>query len=149
MENIPKNKNAERHVLVVWVFCLLVIASFVAVVARVYVRGDYMLSSEVECDPTLESCFVRLCEDDCDPEEGQEEYYKVRTLSAAYASTCNSAIEECPDRVCSDIPTCVEILCINDNVPEDEWCNEPQAYPAAEHADVNIGETSGILEEDE
>lgn len=129
MQNTYKSQGSKRQRSVIILFSFLVLASLLAVLARVYLWGDYMLSSEVDCDPAEESCFVRVCEEDCDP-ENLYEYYKIRTLAAAYAPTCNPTIEECPDIACSAIPTCVETLCTEENVTETESCNDPEAYKA-------------------
>jgi hypothetical protein len=129
MQNTDKSQSSKRQRSIIILFSFLILASLIAVLCRVYLRGDYMLSSEVGCDPAEESCFVRVCEEECDP-ENLYEYYKIRTVSAAYAPTCNPLIEECPDIACSAIPTCVETLCTEENVTETESCNDPKAYQA-------------------
>lgn len=148
MSNTDQIQNTKRQRLVVVLFSLLIVVIFIVTWARVYVRGDYMLSSEVECDPAEESCFVRLCEEDCDP-EAMQEFYKIRTLAANYASTCNPTVETCPDLLCSDIPTCVEELCTEENVHEGEWCNDPESYRAS-LSNSNESETiEEVIEEPE
>lgn len=127
MPHFQKDQNEKKQRSIVVFFAFLISIVFVIVYFRIYVRGDYMLFSEVECDPAEEACFVRECEEDCDP-KSPEEYYKTRSVSAAFVSTCNPTVEECSDQLCSEIPTCVEHLCIDESVPEGEWCNDPQVY---------------------
>lgn len=148
MSNTDRTQNTKKQRVVAVFFSYLIVVVFIVTFARVYVRGDYMLSSEVECDPAEESCFVRLCEEDCDP-EAMEEFYKIRALSAAYASTCNPAVESCPDPLCSEIPTCVEELCIEENVPEGEWCNDPESYRASLLNSNETEENKEIIDEPE
>lgn len=89
---------------------------------RVYIDRNYLLVSEVVCDPDIEACFVRVCEEDC--EEGEVDYYKIRTISAAEVPLCSPNEGACPEILCSELATCREEFCGENNVPENEQCSQ-------------------------
>lgn len=104
-------------------FLVLFITSFGLVVKRVYVDRDFLLISEVACDPEIEVCFARVCEEECE-QERMVDYYKIRTVSASEVSSCDPHDGECPEVQCAELVTCSEELCNQDNVPEGEECSE-------------------------
>lgn len=118
-------KDFDKYSIARVIFGTVLAIVFVLVLYRVYAARDFELSTELECDPAEESCFTRLCEEDC---EEDKEYYKLQTMSARFASTCDPHFDECPEVDCAATSTCVETLCAADSVPEGEWCTDPTTY---------------------
>ena len=129
MADINQNTYPKKQSIVRVAFVLLVFASLFFVIKRVYIDRDFILSQEILCDPSVESCFTRLCEEECDAEK---EYYKLQSVSARYVSTCDPHIEDCPEINCSEIPTCQTIFCDETTVDDGEWCTNPEIYHPAE-----------------
>lgn len=119
---LDTQRKINRYTLTRNLFSLLLVVVFGFVLHRVYIERDYLLSQEMECDPSTESCFTRLCEEDC---EEEKEYYKIRMISARFVDTCDPHFGECPELVCGDTPTCSETLCASDSVSDGEWCTGP------------------------
>ncbi len=81
---------------------------------KYFVQQDYVVQASVDCDPSLEVCFVAECdpeEEECslDPAENTT-YYKIIEKSARSVSLCTD--EDCGPMACgASDTTCVEILC--------------------------------------
>jgi len=97
-----------------WVIFLSVVAVIAATAYRFLWVKDYVFIVEAACDPAVEVCFYRDCDDYCPP--NGLEYYRVFEVSAADFSTCsdNSCSRECM----SGSIACSEVLC--DAEAEDE-----------------------------
>lgn len=140
MTDTKLKRNLNIQFVVRVIFWSLLFLSLILTVKRVYIDRDFVLSQEIECDPWTESCFTRLCEEDCDTEK---EYYKLQTVSARYMSTCDPHIEECPEIDCNETPTCEIVFCDEITVTDGEWCTTPETY----HGDQSE-EGTDDLEED-
>jgi hypothetical protein len=106
------------------IFALIIVLVTMLVYFRFYIERNYIISSEVDCDPDLEACFVRTCEEDCEV-PGEVTYYKLRSVNASQLPLCDPHEEECPDILCQETASCHETLCSPDTVPEEEFCSEP------------------------
>ena len=123
---------------------ILIIGSVAATYWRYMVKRDYIIESQIDCDPETENCFVW----ECDPmslEEGEActgvpdndiWYYKIFSRNAMNVPDCpaspaggDPADENCPAYVCAEGEAdCGEELCAPENVPDGEQCNDPEQY---------------------
>jgi hypothetical protein len=92
-----------------------------AILVSVYIyafRQDYTYVVEAACDPALDRCFTRDCEEEeCPPNEFSE--YKLFSVPA-------SVFPSCTDNACSNMcgsvsSSCEEIMCA-----EGESCRGPE-----------------------
>ena len=150
----PDIKGGKMQFLLTLVFLILFIISFGLVIKRVYVDRNFLLVSEVVCDPEVEVCFARVCAEECD-EEGVVDYYKIRTVSASEVSLCDPHDGDCPEVQCAELVTCSEELCNQENVPEGEECSDipidEVVEPTAEHGseeELNALEIGGARDEE-
>lgn len=123
----------------IFVVCIVLSVSVVAV--RVLKWQDYEVLGEVVCDPRVEACFIRSCDDElaiCDTGE-ENQYYKIVEKNADSIQNCSfDSTENCQPLQCqSDDMECVETLCADGNVPEGESCSNPEAYRL--HNEENVG----------
>lgn len=75
----------------------LMIYSVWATYDRIYVRRDYQIHAEIECNPEINSCFVWE-----DEETGEPWYYALIEKSAANIDDCNPHREECEELSCEE-----------------------------------------------
>lgn len=126
------------------ILVLLVLGSAVFTYYKYIVKRDYVIQAATDCDPEFEACFVW----ECDPESMVEGeactgvpdndiwYYKLIERKAYNIPDCPASPaggdpndEDCNALVCGeDEPDCQEILCDSENVPEWEYCNNPEQY---------------------
>jgi len=129
---------------------------------RIMVKKNYIISSQVDCDPATEKCFVWKC--DATLGEGEDGactgdpevdvwYYKNAQRKAFNIPLCDPEKDEtCLPFQCNEgEKDCSETLCDETNVPEGESCNDPEEYlknnPAEEEeGDVSVEEGSEIEE---
>lgn len=126
---------AGRIVLTIFVF--LVAGSVAAAFRRYMVRNDYVVQTQVECDPESEACFVWECDMES-LEEGEKctgnpdedvWYYKLVRKNAQNIPFCDPNKEECEEISCKEGETgCSEEFCTPENVPDGENCNDPGQY---------------------
>jgi hypothetical protein len=97
---------------------------------------DYVITAETECDPAIESCFVRPCdpeEDDVCDEDTDPSYYRIVEKQASSMPTCDPHEDaSCDPFACeSDSPvpgiqvpvSCIFTYCDEENVPDGERCS--------------------------
>jgi len=124
---------------VLWaVFFLLIAGSVAFTYYRIMVKKDYLISSQVDCDPYAEKCFIW----NCDPEStvegeactGEMEtdvwYYKIVKRNASRIPLCDPETdEECQPFLCDpEEPECGETLCDEETAAEGEICTDPEEY---------------------
>ncbi len=72
-----------------------------------FVRGDYLVTKQVECDPNIDSCFVSDCESN-DSECDTTTTYKKISIPSKYAGsdydslTCSTGDSFCTIITCHD-----------------------------------------------
>lgn len=81
------------------------------------VLHDYLVQTEVDCDPTFESCFVWECgaeSEECtgNPDEDTW-YFKIAYRNAKNIPACDAMDEECEQFTCPEEGEveCREVLC--------------------------------------
>lgn len=166
MENSEKklpeaNRSRADKILFIAVGLAIVI-SVGATYWRIMIKKDYLISSQVDCDPTLEKCFVWECDETlaegtdgaCTGNEDEDVwYYKIAQRKAADIPLCDPEKDEnCQPFLCDENEKgCSETFCDVTNVPEGESCNDPEEYvknnPAEEDADANVDDAGVDSEE--
>lgn len=100
---------------------------------RYYLLKDYWINTEVECDPSIESCFVYKCDSEIEECTGNEEdtsYYKNISILASHTPDCDPTVDDCVIKDCKNIEEayCEVILCDNEGLEEGEKCMDPNSY---------------------
>lgn len=120
------------------VFFLLIAGSVAFTYYRIMLKKDYLISSQIDCDPYTEKCFIW----NCDPEStvegeactGDPEmdvwYYKIAQRNASRIPLCNPETDETCQPFLCDLgePECAEVLCDSETVAKGEICNDPEEY---------------------
>jgi len=94
-----------------------------------FIERDFLLHDAVECDPSLESCFVEVC--DAGDEECDDEWtYKKITESARNVPACSSYQGDCPPLSCEPNESeCTETVCSVASLEEGERCTDETDIP--------------------
>lgn len=130
------------------VFVLALLAAVGWNYSTFFNERDYLVYTEVSCDPETESCFSWVCEEE--DEECDDAPYKKITLTAAYAPLCDIYTdEECPEPSCSPLDTACEVIfCSEETLEEGEICAEPEAEIEGEDTDTSLADdVSAPIEE--
>ena len=125
------------------IFFFIAFAAIAGAFLKFFLFKDYLIRTEIECDPGLEKCFVYVCdpesESECseDPDE-QVSYYKLIEKKAYALPACDASDPDCPAPTCAYGEDCNEILCDEATKSEEEQCSDPAEYVAneAESGDV-------------
>jgi hypothetical protein len=115
----PISQKSKKFLVLFSVFVLLVVSvSF----WKYFIAKDYYVKLSIECDPSLETCFVSEClEGEC--EEGQQfRYYRVLKKKAYNIPRCYDN-GDCPVLSCGVKEDCQEIICNKKNALEGESCS--------------------------
>ncbi|NTV41140.1 MAG: hypothetical protein HGA61_02605 [Candidatus Moranbacteria bacterium] len=98
------------------------------------IRHDYIIESEIDCDPSAEKCFVYLCDPGTEQCTGIEEedifYYKIARRRASNIPLCDPVLEGCDQFLCSEGEKDCEIRFCDQQVAAEkgEECNDPEQY---------------------
>jgi len=136
MENQETKKtseiNLDRKSKILFIIVGVLIAGSVAVTFwRYMVKRDYIIQSQMDCDPGTQNCFIWRC-DPMSLEEGEKctgvpdndiWYYKILRRNAKNIPLCDPNDENCAALVCSPGE-----LCTPQNVKAGESCNNPEQY---------------------
>lgn len=127
----------KKSKILVIAFVLLIIGAVGATYWRVFVKKDYLISNQVDCDPYTEKCFIWRCDpnstkegETCTGEPDKDIwYYKVIERKAYNIPLCNPDEDEnCQPFVCGENEKgCKETLC-EENNPDKIECNNPEEY---------------------
>lgn len=97
---------------------VLIVAVVSITFFRFYVARDYLVISEIECDPEINNCFVWVNDD------GEEEYYAYLEKMAYNIPLCNPHREECEELSCGENEEeCETFFCDPSEVGEGEYCS--------------------------
>lgn len=104
----------------------LIAGSIGATFWRIIIKKDYVIESQVDCDPYAEKCFVWKCDPESDVEgekctgdpESDIWYFKVARRSAANIPLCDPNKDEtCEPFVCEEgEKDCSEEFCTEENM---------------------------------
>ncbi len=104
------------------VFVLIVIVSIIYGLYHFIFARDYVIYSEISCDPSIESCFFYECDES---ELGcLGEPYKKIIKNAKYSPYCDPyADDNCPELFCEESEFGCEIIeCSTNELEEGESC---------------------------
>ena len=132
------------------IFLVLLVLSVSASYYRFMVLQDYIVSTEVDCDPSIESCFVWICDPEVDGEEmctgdltEDTWYYKIAFRNAMFIPDCDSAEDEnCVPFECPVTAEegCGEITCTDETVLDygyEEYCTNPLDFNQPDKPEVD------------
>ena len=112
----------KKSKILFWVFGILLIASIGITFYKYIVKKDYIIMTQISCDPQIESCFYVPCEGaDCPAEI---DYYKIINKKAFNIEICDSEALDCNPLVCQDAEKYCEIIsCSSEVLSEGEECS--------------------------
>lgn len=143
--------NLDRKSKILFIVIGVLIAGSVAVTFwRYMVKRDYIIESQIDCDPETENCFVWQC-DPMSLEEGEKctgvpdndiWYYKILNRNAKNIPNCDPKDENCTAYQCDPGESKCEITnCSPDSLKSGEECSTPEQYlkdnPPKEEIPVN------------
>ena len=144
-EEQKEKQKRWPNVLFFIAFGLLLFGSVAFTYYRIVVKKNYLISAEADCDPTIEKCFVYVCDpaagEECtgDPEEDTS-YYKIIKRKASSIPLCDPNDENCDALICSEGEAdCNYELCEDGNADGIE-CNDPEQYNIDHPADEEESE---------
>lgn len=135
---------------------------------KIFVARDYIVQSEVDCDPYTEACFIYTCNPDEEECKGNlledTYYYKIMRRHAAYVPQCSLESETCSFECAVDEIECEYEWC-DVSTESESVCSDPERYTlenpleetresetdgesSDEEGDAKIDET-GVLPTDE
>ena len=138
----------KKSKILLLVFFILIILAVTLTFYRVMVAKDYLISTEVACDPAIEKCFQRLCDpetEECANADNPEMiYYKILEKNYKNIKPCDPADENCQNLTCEPgEKDCQEILCDENALEEWEECADleaGQSEPESDQAESDQGE---------
>jgi hypothetical protein len=143
LEKTIETQKEKRwpNILFFVVFGLLIFGSVAFTYYRIVMARDYFITAEADCDPTIEKCFVYVCDstagEECtgNPEEDTS-YYKIMKRKAFNVPLCDPNVDEsCEALICPEgEKDCSYELCSEGNADGIE-CNDPEQYNIDNPAD--------------
>lgn len=129
---------------------ILIVLSVSASYYRYMVLHDYLVEAHVDCDPSLEICFVWECDPETEGEcTGDEEedtwYFKIAHRNAKNITSCDPQDEECQQFQCPEEgeEACDEVLCATDTLTEyalEGSCTNPEDFIESEIEEEFVAE---------
>jgi hypothetical protein len=123
----------KKSKILIVVFALLILGSVGATYYRIFVKRDYIISAQTDCDPLEENCYVWECDPNATDESekctGDPEkdiwYYKIINRKAYNIPLCDPNSEECEALTCSEGEDDCEMKNCD---PEADECRTPEKY---------------------
>ncbi len=114
----------------VLIFFILLVLSIASSYYKFQIAEDYVIESQVTCEPSQESCFMWQCdpetEGDCTGNPDEDIFYYKIAYRNAQNISCND-VDEC-DYLCEiGEKDCGEVLCDESNGEEAECYTEISA----------------------
>lgn len=137
-EKQPEEIKLDRKSKILFaVLAILIVGSVAMTFWRYMVKNDYIIESQIDCDPETENCFIWKC-DPMSLEEGEActgipdndtWYYKILQKNAKNIPLCDPSDENCDALACPEgEKDCQEILCTNEDAAKGEKCSNPEQY---------------------
>ncbi len=114
------------------VFFIVLAGSVLATYYKYIVIRDYIIEAQINCDQTMEACFISVC----DPDNGEEcagnlqediTYFKILHRNAKNIPICDPEAAGCLASSCQSMEEdCFVTLC--DSSVEDAVCSDPDIY---------------------
>lgn len=154
----------KKSKILLWVLALLIIASVGVTYWRIMIKKDYVIESQIDCDPTEKACFVWECDpastvegEACtDNPDDNTWYYAIAKRKAANIPLCDvNTDENCDPWTCAEgEKDCSETLCNESNMEEQSAaaCSDPVQYaidnPAEEESECEDGDEECLAAEE-
>ncbi|MCK9379351.1 MAG: hypothetical protein M0P97_04385 [Candidatus Moranbacteria bacterium] len=147
----------KKSKILIAVFVALIFISVGVTYWRIVIKKDYVIESQVDCDPYSEECFVWKCDSQSSVEgeactgEPDEDiwYFKIVRRNAGNVPFCDPENDEdCLPFLCAEgEKDCEEEFCTEENMENYSAtsCNDPVIFSAQNP----IEETDECLEEDD
>ena len=128
----------KKSAIFLTVFVSLIVISVGITFIRIYVQKDYIIQNQIDCDPTVDACFIW----ECDPEStvegeactGDPEmdiwYYAVAQRKANMIPDCDPNDENCLPFDCGEEEKDCSITLCDETTKEEQGveCNDPVQY---------------------
>lgn len=136
----PKADQSRAGKIFFIVFGILIAASVAVTYWRIMVKKDYVIESQVDCDPYAEACFIWECDPASTVEgeactgdaESDVWYFKVAKRNAGRIPLCDPETDEaCDPWTCGEgEKDCSETLCTEDQLESQSasGCVDPVKY---------------------
>lgn len=136
------------------VFFLVLAGSIFLTYYRYMVVKDYVIETQVSCDPMVESCFIYVCDPENDEEctgdlEQDTSYYKLLHRNAKNMPLCDPAEADCPVAVCRPGEVDCQVTLCDPAAGEDIECSDPEAYQMEHLLREESDEDSTVFSENE
>ncbi len=137
----------RRSKILLAVVVFLIVLSVAASYYRFMILHDYIVEAQIDCDPSLESCFIWQCDPSVEGEcTGNTEediwYYKIAHRKATNMTGCATDDTECQFTCSSNNESgCGAILCGNDSL---DTYGTP--YRCTDRIDFQIDNENGFEE---
>lgn len=137
-------KQVRGSKILLTIFLIVVTFAIGASFYKFFILRDYTIQSQVECDPSVEVCFVYHCDpavEECSGDPVVDtSYYKLLDRNAKNISLCSPTEEGCVPRVCPEGEVGCAITFCDTSVDEAAECTNPEEYRLQ-----NTGENQGII----
>lgn len=155
----------KKSKILFWVIGLLIVASVSVTYWKLMIKKDYVIESQIDCDPYIEKCFVWECDpastvegEACtgDP-ENDTWYFQVAKRNASMIPLCDTENDEtCDPWTCSEgEKNCNQIFCSED-LMEAQYassCVDPVQYaidnPVEEESECEEGDEACLAAQEE
>lgn len=118
---------------------LSIIGSVAATFYRFMIEKDYVIENQIDCDPSIDRCFVWKCDPASDVEgekctgdpEKDTWYYQIARRKAANIPLCNpDGDENCDSWTCSEgEKDCATTFCDDQTkIAQEVDCSDPEQY---------------------
>ena len=146
----------KKSAIFLTVFVSLLVISVGITFIRIYIQKDYVIQNQIDCDPTVDKCFIWKC-DPNSTEEGEActgdpendiWYYAIVQRKANMIPNCDPNDEKClPFECLEGEKDCSVTFCDETNKEEQGTeCNDPVQYNIDNPAEE---EESECAEDDE
>ncbi len=90
-----------------WIFLISIFIIILSNVYLYYFKKDFNILIEASCDPSIETCFQRSCENgECPP--NNYEHYRSYSLKGYLFESCQ--LDNC-ESFCKNTNSCIENVC--------------------------------------
>lgn len=130
----------KKSKILLWVFALLIVASVGVTYWRIMIKKDYVIESQVDCDPYVNECFVWECDPESDVEgeactgdpESDIWYFNVARRNASMIPLCDSETDEnCDPWTCEENEKDCETVFCEESIMEEQYataCVDPVQF---------------------
>ena len=146
----------KKSAIFLTVFVSLIVISVGITFVRIYIQKDYIIQNQIDCDPTVDACFIW----ECDPESTEEGeactgdpemdiwYYAVAQRKAYMIPDCDPNDENCLPFECLEGEKDCSVTFCDETTKEEQGveCNDPVQYNIDNPAEE---EESECAEDDE